>query len=1138
MLLASTTLSAAVHSQTVTLSEKNAPLERIFHSIKEQSGYTFFYRDNWLKKAKKVDIMVKDVSVPQALDICFRGQPLTYAIVGQTVVVRLAERTGRQSAEESPADPVGVQITGTVKDANGEPLADVSVTVKASDAGTATDAQGYYTITAQSSDVLVFSAVGYQSFEITVGNQTVIDVTLQLQEAGLDEVVVTAFGKKQLKEAVVGSVTSITPKDLKIPSSNLTTALAGQIAGMVAYQRSGQPGQDNASFFVRGVTTFGYKQDPLILVDNVEYTPLDFARLQVDDIASFSILKDASATSLYGARGANGVILITTREGKEGKAKVNLRLENSISQPTQNLKLADPITYMELYNEAVTTRDPVGVPMFSPNKINNTRLGANPYVYPAVDWMSEVFKPRTNNQRANFSVSGGGGVARYYIAGSFNQDNGILKVNPLNNFNSNVKLQNSQLRGNININITPTTEVVVRLSGTFDEYTGPITDDGSLGTDLYQKVLHTSPVLFPAYFPADSANIFTNHVLFGNVNMGSATAGSYYINPYAELMKGYKNYSRSRMSAQFELSQDLSFIAKGLTLRGIYSTNRYSYFDLNRQYLPFYYTVAGYNKQKDQYSLLWLNDEPGQATEYLDFVPGTKDINTFLYLQGVLDYSRDFNEHNISGSLVATRQQTLDANTIDPDTQEPSLQYSLPYRNTGLAGRATYAFKRTYFLEFNFGYNGSERFSANHRYGFFPTIGASWMVSNEKFWAPLSEVVSRLKLRASYGLVGNDAIGSRRFFYLSDVNMNSGGFAVFGLHNGYFRNGVTINSYENRDVTWETSRQTNIGAEFTLFKDLNVIAEVYKQHRYNILQDRASIPTTMGLEAGISANVGEVDSRGFDLSVDYRQNFSKDLWVSGRGNLTITENTFSAFEEPQYPEPWRYHTGQPVNQVFGYIAERLFVDDKEALNSPSQQFGGLPPRGGDIKYRDVNGDGQITERDMVPIGLPTTPQIVYGFGLSSGYKGFDLSAFFQGLARESFFIDPVATSPFYNNPDLGAVNSTQLLRAYAESYWSTENQDLYAVWPRLSPTIVENNVQPSSWWLRDGTFLRLKSLELGYTFPPRLARKMYMDNLRIYFNGLNLLTWSRFKLWDPEMGGNGLAYPIQKVYNIGVNINF
>lgn len=1042
-------------------------------------------------------------------------------------------------------------ISGTVMDSLGNAIPGATVVMEGNKkTGATTDEKGKFTLTVPSGSVLLVSAIGFDTYRLIIkaGDR---DVTIPLKEknASLEEVVITAFGKKQRKEAVVGSVTSVQPGNLKVPSSNLTNALAGQVAGVIAYQRSGQPGQDNASFFVRGVTTFGYKQDPLILVDNIELTANDLARLQVDDIASFSILKDASATSLYGARGANGVILVTTKEGKEGKAKINIRLENGLSEPTQRLKIADPITYMKLYNEAVITRDPLQPPLFDKNKIYNTEQGLkgapgiNPYVYPAVDWMKLMFKDRTSTQRANMSVSGGGGVARYYIAGSYNLDNGILKTNSLNNFNNNVKFGNYQLRSNINIDVTKTTEVVVRLSGNFNEYTGPITKDASFSTDLYSQAMHTSPVLFPAYYEPDAANIHTKHILFGNSSQGGNIVG--YDNPLANMLKGYKRFSESRMSAQVEINQKLDFVTPGLTFRGLFSTNRYAYFDNQMAYSPFYYSVGSYDKITGEYTLNWLNPQTtgdGVATEYLVYTPGDKRMNTFLYLQGVLEYNRNLGEHSISSSLVATRQQTLTANGVDPVTLEPSLQYSLPYRNLGLAGRATYSYNGRYFLEFNFGYNGSERFSADHRFGFFPTIGASWVISNEQFWGGLSAIVSRLKVRGSYGLVGNDAIGSQRFFYLSNVDLNAGNPASFGINNGYTRNGVRINNYENPYVTWETSQQTNLGLEMTLFKNLNIIAEIYKQDRRNILMSRVSIPSTVGLESAITANLGTAISRGFDFSADYKQTFKNTLWLSARANVTLTENKYGRYEEPAYKEPWRYKSGQAINQTFGYIAERLFVDDKEAAASPAQIFStnGIAPMGGDIKYRDVNGDGKITEADMVPIGLPTTPQLVYGFGFSAGFKDFDISAFFQGLGRTSLFISPRDVSPFVIPPsDRNIPGQSQLIAAFAADHWSEENQNLYALYPRLatSATLIENNMQTSTWWMRNGSFIRLKSLEVGYTLPRHLLQKLYVANCRVYLSGLNLLTWTRFKLWDPELGGNGFAYPVQRVFNVGLNVN-
>lgn len=1036
-----------------------------------------------------------------------------------------------------------IRITGTVRDSLGVSIPGASLHVQGQKGtGTITDGDGKFSLITTAKSTVIVSSIGYKqkTFQVDPG-RTRVDIVLSSDDNNLSDVVVTAFGKKERKEAMVGSVTSITPSKLKIPSSNLTNAMAGQIAGVVAYQRSGQPGLDNSTFFIRGVTTFGYKQDPLILVDNVELTANDLARLQVDDIASFSILKDASATALYGARGANGVILVTTKEGVEGNAKINVRFENSISQATRNLDIADPITFMKMYNDAITTRNPNGVPRYTQNDIYNREqtlsgaAGSNPYVYPAVNWIDELFKTSTNNQRLNGSVSGGGKVARYYIGTSYNRDNGILKVSPVNNFNNNVKLENYQLRSNVNINVTPTTEVVLRLSGTFDEYNGPITDDGSFSSDLYKKALHTSPVLFPAYFPADPSLGIDSHILFGNSSSEGTGNTVAFSNPYADMMKGYKSFSRSRMSAQLELNQNLSFFTKGLTFKGLFNTNRYSYFDLTRKYSPFFYNVSSYDRITNQYSLNWINNQPGQATEYLSFEPGFKDINTFLYMQGVLDYSRQIgNKHQISSTLVATRQQRLYANAIDPDTELPSLQYSLPYRNVGLSGRVGYSYGSRYFAEFNFGYNGSERFAEQNRFGFFPTIGASWVISNEAFWKDgINNIVNKLKVRGSYGLVGNDAIGAQRFYYLSNVNLNGGNPAYFGQNNGVTRPGVSITNYANNAVTWETSRQTNIGLELGLFKSLNIIAEVYQQHRYNILMERASIPTSMGLESGVSANLGTADSRGIDFSADYSKTFSGGFWMTGRFNFTFSQNKYGQYEQPAYKEPWRMLSGQKIGVRWGYIAERLFVDDQEAAASPTQLFGAgaSAPRGGDIKYTDVNNDGKITEADQVFLGLPPTPEIVYGAGLSMGFKKIDLSLFFQGVGRTSFFIDPAQVSPFLDN--------RQVLQAFADSHWTEDNQDLYAKYPRLGTTSSEisNNLQTSSWWMRDGAFIRLKSVEIGYTFPDKLAKKAFLSNCRIYFNALNPFTWSRFKDWDPELASNGFSYPIQKVYNIGINVN-
>jgi len=920
---------------------------------------------------------------------------------------------------------------------------------------------------------------------------------------------------------MVGSVTSISAEELaKTPSSNLTTSLAGRAAGLIAFQRSGEPGEDNANFFIRGVTTFGYKTDPLILIDGVELTATDLARIRPDDIASFSILKDATATAVYGARGANGVILVTTKEGAVGSAKLSFRIENSISAPTRNVELADPVTYMNMYNEAILTRDPAGVPLYSEDKIANTEAGTNPIAYPANDWQKLLFKDYTTTKRINLNVSGGGGVARYFVSGSYAKDDGLLNVDHRNNFNNNIDLNSYTLRTNVNINLTKTTELNARLSGNFDDYTGPL----SSGATMYDIVVHSNPVLFPPYFPADPAHQFVNHIMFGNYVASTGTGVGYH-NPYADMVRGYKNYSRSLMQAQIELKQDFSFLTEGLSTRVMGYTYRQSYFDVNRSYTPFYYQLENYDKHEDAYTIVNLNEDAG--TEYLGYSQSRPDVSSSFYLEAMIDYNRTIKEkHGISGMLIYQMRS-------NQSSAQGDLQQSLPFRNLGVSGRLTYNYDKRYYAEFAFGYNGSERFAANHRYGFFPSYGLAWTISNEKFFEPLKPVVSNLRLRTTYGIIGNDAIGSPadRFFYISNVNMNDGDkSATFGgtgtTESTYSLNGVTVSRYANRDITWETSKQKNIALDIGLFDNLTITAEFYSQYRDHILMTR-SIPMSMGLSAASRANVGEASGKGTDISLEYNKYFSNGFWLQGMGNFTYASSKYRVFEEPHYDEPYRYHVGHSLSQTYGYIAERLFVDEKDVENSPLQNFGEYGA--GDLKYLDVNRDGQITEADRVPIGNPITPEITYGFGFSAGYKNFDISAFFQGLANESFWIDPEATSPFANN--------TQVLKVYADDYWSEDHRNINALWPRLSPGVNNNNAQTNTWFMRDGSFLRLKQVEIGYSLPERIQKKLHASRIRIYVNASNLISFSKFKLWDVEMGGNGLGYPIQRVFNIGLNMD-
>jgi TonB-linked SusC/RagA family outer membrane protein len=1046
-----------------------------------------------------------------------------------------------------------ISIKGKVLDGEGYGLSGVAVTIEGTPGGSVTNDDGDYIMSkVPVGSVLTFTLLGYVTkTEKVTGDKESINAILIESTESLDEVMVVAFGK-QTKASVVSSVSSVNVKELRIPSSNFTTAFSGRIAGMIAYQTSGEPGYDNASFFIRGITTFGTgKVDPLILIDNMEMSVSDLAKLHPDDLESFSVLKDASAAALYGARGANGVVLITTKEGKRGTARLSVRLENSFSSATDKIKMADPITYMEMANEAASTRLLYPTTVYSRAKIEETRLGVNPYVYPAVDWMSMLMKDLTSNQRANINISGGGEIARYYVAATFAQDNGIMKVDKRNNFNNNVNYKKYTLRSNINIDITKSTELIVRLHGGFDDYQGPLYG----GSDMYQKILKVSPVRFPAYYEPYGAYLGVNHILFGNEDSGGR-----YLNPYAEMLKGYKNTASSALSAQLELKQDLGQWVTGLTARMLANTTRNAGFSQQRAYTPYYYDVAGYDRLTDTYRLTALNSQTDsgftgiKGTEYLEYMPGGNTVNSALYGEAAVSWDRKFEKHTVGAMLVGFIRQYTDSNAIDPVLLIPTLAQSLPQRNLSLSGRFTYGYNNRYFVEANFGYNGSEKFAKNHRWGFFPSIGGAWMVSNEAFWEDLKPTISKLKFRYTYGLVGNDAIGNQRFFYLSNIIINgwtrpgeagsyTAGYNSDGFGSGLM--GVNILAYANPKIGWEVSYKSNIGIELGLFNEkLEIQADIWNEHRTNILQERADIAVDMGLWSTPKVNVGEAKGQGVDLSVDYNHTLNKDWWITGRANFTYAHSEYLYYEEPDFVSqglPWRSKKGRTTTHIEGYVAERLFIDQNDINNAPRQELGAiveyLP---GDLKYKDLDGDGLVNARDMVALGYPSTPEVQYGFGVSVGYKNIDASVFFQGSGRSSFSVDPKAMAPFNLSVDnqSGQVMENGLAQFIADDSWTELTQNPYANWPRLANREIENNTVKSNWWLHTNKYLRFKSFEVGYTVPDKWAKKVLMSTARIYVSGTNLFLLSDFKTWDVELGGNGLNYPLQRVINIGINFNF
>ncbi|GHV66260.1 SusC/RagA family TonB-linked outer membrane protein [Bacteroidia bacterium] len=1019
-----------------------------------------------------------------------------------------------------------VSVSGVITDETGAPMPGVAIALQGSTRGVTTDPDGTYKIEVPQDGTLVMSFLGYESQTIAVNGQRKIDVQLKPKGDILDEVTVVAFGT-QKKSSVIASIETVKTSTLKVASSNLTTAFAGKIPGIISYQTSGEPGADNAQFFVRGVTTFGYKAEPLILIDGFEASSDDLARMQPDDIESFSILKDAVATALYGARGANGIILVNTKPGHEGKARINIRVDMNVSQPTKIPQMLNGTDYMRLYNEARISRDSGLGYFYDEQKIQSTLSGENPMVYPNVDWYNALFNKQTYNTKANLNISGGGQIATYYVSGGYDKESGLLKVDNRNNFNNNIDIDRFHLRTNVIFKLSKTSTLDTRISGRFERFTGPYVS----ASNIFRMVMNANPVDFPAVFAPDEANLYTKHTLFGNAFTDAGMKG----NPYAEMVRGYQDKNESTVSAQATFLQDLDFITENLKFQAKGSVNTWSIYSSSRTYLPFYYAIDSYNQVDETYKLFALNPTGGQS--YLGDVEPGRDGSLHYYFEGRLNWNRKFGDHSIGLMTVGMVEENLVTGG-----NSRSIYSTLPERNMGNSGRLAYDYDERYFVEFAYGYNGSEKFTGEKQYGFFPSIGAGWLASNESFWAPMKDVIGTLKFKFTYGLVGNDAIAGRagRFWFLSDITAGSGGGYIWGRNFMTQYGGYRTVRYANEDITWEVSTKSNLGLELGLFKDdaLKLQVDFYRDVRDKIYMERENLTASAGFEAPISGNVGKAQSQGIDASIDYKQFFGTDLWVTGRANMTYAVNKYLRLDEKNYADEYLKHVGQNINQGYGLIAERLFVDNAEVANSPKQDFGVY--MAGDIKYKDINGDGVVTANDFVPIGYPIVPEIQYGFGLSSGFKNFDLSFFFQGNARVSVFIDPLGEYTKEGATNYGIAPFEKRRNALAiigDNHWSETNPDPQAFWPRLSTGIINNNQGvASTWWTRDASFLRLKSAELGYTFT--YFRKFGLESGRVYFSAENLFVVSPFKMWDPEMGANGLAYPLSRKFNVGLQLSF
>ena len=1003
-----------------------------------------------------------------------------------------------------------LNISGTVTDAAGEALIGVSVTVKdAKGLGTITNIDGKYNIKIQQYHTLVFSYIGYKPVSVLVkGDKKVIDVQMSEEKTNaIDEVVVTGLGT-QKKLTVTGAITNVDVSQMKqFPSSNFTNALAGNVPGIIAMQSSGQPGKSTSRFWVRGISTFGASASAMILVDGFERNNID--DLNIEDIESFSVLKDASATAIYGSKGANGVILITTKHGKAGKININIKGEASYNTRTITPKFIDAPTYANLLNEARVTRNLA--PQYQPEELALIRSGLDPDFYPNVDWSKLLLKNGAMSYRADLSMSGGGNTARYFVSLSYVEDQGMYNTDETlrKKYDTNANYKRWNYRMNVDIDVTPTTIIKLGVSGNLNKRNSPGLGDQYLWSELFGFNALSSPVLYSnGYVPAYGNNI-------------------HQMNPWVSSTRtGYNEEWDNNIQTNVTVEQKLDFITKGLSFTGRFG---YDTYNSNHIYYRLWPAMYRANSRDSQGNIIW--DKLFEETSMSQTSGG--DGSRHEFLEALLRWDRTFDKlHNFSAVSRFTQDERIQTRNIGTD-----IKNSVSKRNQGLAGQLTYNYALRYFIDFNFGYNGSENFADHHRYGFFPAFSLAWNIAEEPLVKKALPWLNMFKLRYSWGKVGNDNMGRFPYLYTLDYTPNIGYNWGSNLSSGTIP-GIHYTQMASPNVTWEVARKTDFGFDFVAFDNkFSLTMDYFHEKRTGIFIQRMFLPDITGLESYPWANVGAVKSQGFDGNFQYKDHIGEINWTV-RGNITYSKNTILERDEENNVYAYQYGKGYRVNQQRGLIALGLFRDYDDIRNSPKQSWGTVQP--GDIKYKDVNGDGIVDDGDRVAIGATDTPSLIYGLGASVSWRGFDLNLHFQGAGKYTFLINSGAVNAFRDGRwgnILQGITDNRWISSDISGTKETENPN--APYPRLSYGYNLNNQQSSSFWLRNGRFLRLKNLDIGYTLPKPMVNTIHLESVRIYISGQNLITWSPFKLWDPELDSRqrGQIYPITRSLTAGIQIS-
>lgn len=1086
-------LAGSSYNETylLTLQLNNVKISEVLDSVEKNSEYVFFYSDRAKKELdKNVSIDAKSRTISQILLEVLEGTNLTYVINDRQIVIK-------DSGEKTKEEKKGITINGTIRDSQQTPLIGVNVIVKGTTIGTTTDMNGnYFLKVPDKNSVLVFSYIGFKSKEVTVGNQININ-------ANLDEVVVVGYGS-QKKISVVGSITAVEPKQLQQGTNRaVSNNLAGQLAGVIAVQRNGAPGSDGSDFWIRGISSFqGTGISPLVLVDGIERTLDD---LSAAEIESFSVLKDAAASAVYGVRGANGVILVKTKRGQLGKPKVNVHFEEGFTSPTNLPEYIGSAEYLGLMNELYLDAGNPN-PLYSQEMIDNYQNGVDSELYPNVNWLDAIRKNTASNTRGDITVSGGSDILRYALVASYYGERGLLVADKTKDWNSSTRLNKYNIRSNVDINITKSTLLGISIGGYLQEMNSPSTSD----SDIWYYAFETPPFVHPIQYSG-----------------GRDVRVQQRQNPWTILTQhGYKTTSQSKIESTFSLEQDLKFITQGLKFRGTFSFDRYSSSSVTRSRTPTYYNPA--TGRDDKGELILSVGTDGQ--EFLDTSKSAEWGNKATYLEGNLLYDRTFNEKHSINAMFLYNQRDYNNGDI------------VPYRRMGWAGRASYTFDNRYIAEFNFGYNGSENFTKGNRFGFFPSVAVGYMLSEEKFMERYKDLFSKIKFRASWGLTGNDQLSGRRFAFMPTIDTD--GEYRWGINNDYHRSSRFEGEVAVHNLTWETVEKLNVGMELGLWNALDIQVDWFKEQRRDIFMQRQNIPISAGFRKTPWANFGKVNNQGVDLSVNFNKAINEDINIGFRGTFTYAHNTIIEQDEPiGVLGTNRQRTGHSVNELFGLVAEGLFTKEDFIENDkgdmvlkdgiPVHTFSNVRP--GDIRYKDVNGDGVINSMDETAMGGTVNPEIVYGFGATARYKNIDLNVFFQGNGKTYRFIGGVS-SHFLPGSSMGAMGN--IFTNYNDR-WTEENPVQDAFYPRLSWGTNSNNSQNSTWWLRDMSLLRMKDIEIGYTLPQKWTTTIGLSNVRFYAKGSNLLTFSKFDLWDPELNtSNGAMYPIMKSFSLGFDVNF